>query len=173
MTAVLCTRADSVYLSLGADCFDLARDARSYTGTAPVVAHPPCRAFGKLAHMAKPRHDEKLVGFWCLETVRAFGGVLEHPAHSSLFPRGLRPGMRDSLGGWLLPIRQQWFGHPARKDTWLYVMGCDPADVPPIPLVLGEASRTVESQHRAAREKTPIELALWLLDLAQRCRVHQ
>jgi hypothetical protein len=171
MTPVLCTRPDSVYKALGADCFDLARDARTYTGTRPVVAHPPCRAFGRLAHFAKPRPDEKSVGFWCLETVRAFGGVLEHPAGSRLFARGFVPGMRDSLGGWLLPIRQQWFGHPARKDTWLYIMGCEPRDVPPIPLVLGEASRTVESQDRAARERTPIELARWLLDLAGRCEV--
>lgn len=169
MTAVLCTRADSVYIGLGADCFDLARDARTYKGTAPVVAHPPCRAFGKLAHMAKPRDDEKALGFWCRETVRICGGVLEHPAHSTLFPHGLLPGARDECGGWLLPIRQQWFGHPCRKDTWLYIVGCDPADVPRIPLVLGDASRTVESQDRAACERTPSELAQWLLDLAVRC----
>lgn len=170
MTAVLCTRSDSVYLSLGADCYDLARDCRTYRGSRPVVAHPPCRAFGRLAHMAKPRHDEKHVGFWCRETVRAFGGVLEHPAFSSIFPHGLRPGQRDELGGWLLPIRQQWFGHPARKDTWLYIVGLEPRDAPRMPLVLGDASRTVESQDRAARERTPFDLATWLLEIASRCK---
>lgn len=171
MSVVLCTRADSVYRDLGADCFDLARDARTYMGTAPVVAHPPCRAWGRLSHMAKPRADELALGVWCLATVRMFGGVLEHPAHSRLFSLiGVRPGVRCATGGWVLPLRQQWFGHPARKDTWLYIVGVEPADVPRMPLVLGESGRTVESQCRADREKTPIELARWLLDLVSRVR---
>lgn len=171
MTAVLCTRKDSVYLALGADCFDIDRDARTYAGTAPVVAHPPCRAWGKLAQMAKPRPDEMALGIWTLQTVRTFGGVLEHPAHSRLFSLiGVSPGQRCRLGGWVLPIRQQWFGHPARKDTWLYIKGVEPARVPRMPLVLGEASRTVESQCRADREKTPRDLAQWLLELVAQVR---
>lgn len=172
MIAVLCTRADSVYRGFGAECFDLARDARTYTGTAPVVAHPPCRAWGRLKHMAKPRADEKALGIWCAATVRMFGGVLEHPAHSGLFSLlRVAPSKPDAVGGWVLPIRQQWFGHPCRKDTWLYIVGCAPGDVPRMPLVLGDAARTVESQSGADREKTPRELAEWLLDLAGRCHV--
>lgn len=164
---VLCTRSDSVYLALGADCFDAGRDCRTYRGTRAVVAHPPCRAWGRLSHMAKPRADEKDVGVWCLATVRMFGGVLEHPAHSRLFDlAGVRPGKRDAGGGYVVPVRQQWFGHPARKDTWLYVVGVEPGRLPRMPLVLGEASRTVESQSRADRERTPVDLARWLLEVA-------
>ena len=172
MTAVLCTRADSVYRGLGADCFDLARDARTYHGTAPVVAHPPCRGWGRLAHFAKTRPDEAALGIWCLQTVRMFGGVLEHPAGSRLFKLcGVAPGAPDRCGGWVLPIYQQWFGHPAQKATWLYIRGVAPADVPRLPLVLGQASRTVESQDAAARERTPFDLAVWLLELASIARV--
>lgn len=172
MTPVLCTRKDSVYLALGADCYDVERDCRTYAGTRPVVAHPPCRAWGRLKAFAKPRHDEKDVGIFALSTVRMFGGVLEHPADSDLFKLiGARPGQRCRTGGWVLPIRQQWFGHPARKDTWLYIVGCEPVNVPRMPLVLGEPARTVASQDRAARERTPFELAVWLLELVQRCHV--
>jgi len=79
---VLFTQHNSIYEKLQADCWDIVRDARNYRGENPVVAHPPCRAWGQLSHMAKPRPDEKELAFFAIEQVRRVGGVLEHPAAS-------------------------------------------------------------------------------------------
>lgn len=171
--AVLFARRDSCYKGLDlADVWDADRDARGYRGAAPVVAHPPCRAWGKLRHMAKPRHDERELALFAVEAVRRFGGVLEHPAGSLLWDAAAlpAPGMRDEFGGFTMPIRQSWFGHPAPKNTWLYVVGVEPRDVPAFPLLLGSPPGRVVSLGRRAREATPVELASWLIDLARRCQ---
>lgn len=170
--AALYVRGDSIYRQLGVDCWDIERDARRYGGPGPVVAHPPCRAWGRLRAFAKPRHDEKAAGLRALWQVRRFGGVLEHPASSLLFMAagGLRPGAgRDAFGGWVLPVLQQDFGHRAPKATWLYIVGCDPADIPGFALRLGVAPGRVSSMGKAERERTPEAFARWLIDLAGRC----
>lgn len=169
--AVLFARSNSYYKVLpGCEVFDLARDARTFDGSIPVVAHPPCRAWGRLRHMAKPRADEKALGLFAVETVRRCGGVLEHPAHSTLWPAaGLpAPGTRDSFGGWTLPLYQGHFGHRAPKATWFYVLGLEPADLPPIPFDLALPVGRVENMGKAEREATPPELARFLVEIARR-----
>lgn len=182
--AVLFAREDSCYKALpGVEVFDAERDARTYDGPWPVVAHPPCRAWGRLRAFAKPRPDERNLGRLAVALVREFGGVLEHPAGSTLWPaQNLpRPGERDAFGGWTLAAPQKWWGHRAEKATWLYVVGCEPRDQPDMPLVLGEAAYVVQSRKRddyrphitkAEREHTPPELASWLVELANRCKGH-
>ena len=90
--AVLFARQDSIYKTLpGCDVLDIERDARNWPGGCPVVAHPPCRAWGRLRAFAKPRNDEKELALLAIEHVRQFGGVLEHPAASTLWDAaGLR-----------------------------------------------------------------------------------
>lgn len=194
MVAVLFARADSHYKAFpGVDVWDAQRDARSWPGGDQVIAHPPCRAWGKLHYFAKPRPDEPALAFFAVDQVRRFVGVLEHPKDSRLWPAaGLpRPGAIDAWGGWTLPISQHWWGHKAEKMTWLYIVGCEPSNVPAIPLRLGDASHVIAQSRmrrkdgtrlrkgmhgwrpevtKAEREHTPVELCAWLLELAQRCR---
>lgn len=164
--AALFTRRDSVYQTLGADCFDVERDARTFDLSCPVVAHPPCRSWGMLSHFAKPRKDERDLAWWAVHVVRLCGGVLEHPLTSRLWREiGVRTyGVRDQFGGVLVPCDQAWFGHRARKRTGLYVVG-------PVPSMSqvdgGVAVTTVERMGRAERERTPVELARWLVDCAR------
>lgn len=187
--AVLFARRDSVYKSFPCcDVYDADRDALTFPGGMPVIAHPPCRGWGNLRHMSNATQEEKDLAVWAVGQVRRWGGVLEHPKRSKLWPHvGLpMPGEgRDEFGGWTLGIPQQWWGHRAEKLTLLYIVGCAPKDIPPLPLVLGEAECTISTCTRmpcggrrparrpevskAEREHTPIALAEWLYRLAQRC----
>lgn len=189
--AVLFARSDSIYFDLdGCDVFDQVRDARTYTGDLPVVAHPPCREWSRLRSFAKAPIGERDLAPWAVDFVRRCGGVLEHPAGSLLWKTlGLpRPGYlecgfrlaRDQFGGWTLPVSQFWWGHRAEKRTWLYVCGIDPGAVPAFPLALGQPPRTLglwSGRDRATcrpevtkreREATPPAFAQWLVDLARR-----
>lgn len=193
--AVLFARQDSIYKTLpGCDVWDIERDARNWPGGCPVVAHPPCRAWGRLRALANPRPDEKELALFAVDKVRSNGGVLEHPASSTLWPAaGLPPPLqRDRFGGWTLPIFQSWFGHRAEKSTLLYIIGIDPADIPRIPFALGEATHICGSSGRrrdggrlhkgdpgwrpevtkSEREHTPAPLADWLCRVARGSFVH-
>jgi hypothetical protein len=92
MIAVLFARDDSRYKELdGYDVYDIHRDARSYCKKMPVIAHPPCRAWGMLSHMANPREGEKQLAYLALAQVRLNGGILEHPAGSRLWKEAPLP----------------------------------------------------------------------------------
>lgn len=136
--AALFVRPNTIYRDLGADCWDETRDARRYAGDSPVVAHPPCRSWGKLRTFAKPVPGEREMAHFAMDTVRRCGGVLEHPTGSQLWREsGAFAGHRDAVGGILLTIFQSWFGHRVPKPTGLYIVGVEPADLPPIPFELG------------------------------------
>lgn len=188
--AALFVRKNSIYKKMsGVDCFDMERDALTFAGRMPVVAHPPCRGWGTLSHMSKHTDAEKQLAVWAVSQVRACGGVLEHPKRSALWPHlGLPlPGEgKDEFGGWTLGISQFWWGHRAEKLTLLYICGVEPRDIPPIPFVMGEPTHVIATSGRridgtrryahkkectrAEREHTPAALAHWLVDLARRCR---
>jgi len=98
--AALFVRRDSVYFDL-CDAWDSTRDATEYPGPFPVVAHPPCRGWGRLSQRAHVRPGELECGVVAAAMVRTFGGVLEHPFASKLWAAcGLpRPGAAvDSFG---------------------------------------------------------------------------
>lgn len=180
--AVLFARADSIYKTMpGCDVYDIERDARNHVGGRPVVAHPPCRQWGKLRQFAHGDADEKALAIWATIVVRTCGGVLEHPAESALWPHlGLPwPGRApDNFGGWTAEIRQCDWGHKAEKLTWLYIVGCHPDNLPPLP-ARGEPTGVIKPQRgvprtlkivtKAEREHTPPALAAWLVELARRC----
>ena len=182
--AVLFARADSHYKTLpGVEVYDMERDARTYDGPWPVVAHPPCRSWASLRHCAKPRPDERNLARLAVGLVREFGGVLEHPHRTTLWDAQALPavGVRDQFGGFTLVVDQHWWGHRAQKRTRLYVVGCEPRDVPAMPIKLGDATHTVglwsgrdkatcrPSIGKAEFEATPVEFAAWLVELARRC----
>lgn len=191
MIAVLFARSDSVYKTIpDCDVYDIDRNALSWSGGAPIVAHPPCRAWGSLSYFAKPRPGEKELALWAVEQVRKWGGVLEHPKRSALWPAaGLpAPGQVDEFGGYTLPIAQSWFGHRAEKLTYLYIVGVPVHSLPPLAFALGrgthviaqararrqDGSRLRKGQQgwrpevsKAEREHTPAELAQWLVSVAK------
>lgn len=194
--AVLFARRDSVYKALpGCDVFDADRDARTYAGSLPVVAHPPCRSWGRLRAFATPAPGERDLALFAVDQLRRCGGVLEHPAWSTLFAAaGLPgPGLRDGFGGWTLPILQSAWGHRADKATWLYIVGIEPAQLPVIPYRMGQASHVIAQRRtrpdgsrirkgdpewkpetsKAEREHTPVDLARWLVELARSTTVRQ
>ena len=178
--AVLFARSDSHYKALpDCDVWDIKRDARKWMGGCPVIAHPPCRAWGALAHMAKPRKDEKALAFFSVEQVRKFGGVLEHPLASKLWQAAKLPpvGRRDRYGGITIIVDQFWFGHVAHKWTRLYVCGAD-GEMPTMQIKFGAAPKTITGVKGhpgrrctdAEREHTPPEFAAWLVSLAKLCK---
>lgn len=133
MIAALFVESGGVYFRLpDVDPWDKARDARLYSGPHPVVAHPPCERWGRYWHGSpmKPHQFAKGDDGGCfaaaLEALRKWGGVLEHPAYShAWFAHGLpwppaQGWQLDLMGGWCCYVEQGWYGHKARKPTWLY-----------------------------------------------------
>ena len=171
--SVLFARRDSCYFQLVSDVWDELRDARGYIGPNAVIAHPPCRGWGRLSHLAKPRDDEKALGLFAVECVRKFGGVLEHPFASKLWAAaGLpRVGAVDAFGGFTLLLDQGWFGHAAPKPTWVYICAVSASAVPAIPVQLRRAAGRTMALSPADRERTPILFARWLVDLASRVQL--
>lgn len=183
--AALFVRADSIYKRLPlVDAWDAARDARSWQPDGePVVAHPPCRAWGRLRQFAsRVRPDEKALGPWAVLHVRTFGGVLEHPRQSTLWEHCGLPkpgGPADEFGGFTVEVDQFHWGHKAQKRTWLYV--CPKVrgfELPPMPQRAGQPTHCVRptkgyprlpSITKAEREHTPPELSRWLVEVARRC----
>lgn len=178
MISVLFVSKNSVYKTLGVDCWDEDRDALKWAGGNSVVAHPPCRLFSALKHMSRAPESEKELAYWALEQVRQWGGVLEHPARSKLWEeKGLPlPGRRDEWG-WTLCVSQYWFGHKGEKATWLYIVGIDRKELPPVPLRLGypvnvfagSSRRQEPGARHSLRSATPIEFARWLIEVALQC----
>ena len=182
--AVLFARSDSIYKTMpGCDVYDKDRDALSYAGSLPVIAHPPCRGWARLRQFAKPEPGEKELAFFAVNKIRQCGGVLEHPEASRLWPEYDLPpaGERDAYGGFTFPLSQFWFGHKAEKRTWLYICGIEPGSLPPFEIILGQPSHVVSTSKRkdgvvrpelskADRERTPPAFAQWLFDLTLLCK---
>lgn len=156
--AALYVRKNGCYSNLmGIDPWDEARDARNYCGPYPAICHPPCQRWGKM-YFGQPLAvskgaTKKLLGDdggcfkHALETVRRFGGVIEHPKKSRAWKYfGLREP--PASGGWIEAdaygqtccVEQKNYGHYARKPTWLYVVG-----VPDLPeLIWGESAACLD-----------------------------
>lgn len=171
--AALCVSPRSIYKRLeGVECYDSARDVRTFAGGMPVVAHPPCRAWSAyLRHQAKPLPGEKELGPLCVDWLRKCGGVLEHPAHSRLFAHCGLPLPGKKVGSlWTIEVEQSMWGDSRRKLTWLCFAGVRWQDVV-LPLTLhssrrGDRQRWKRMSH-AKRAATPPAMAAWLVAVAR------
>lgn len=143
--AALFVERDGVYAGRDdVEVWDVERDARTYEGPHPVVAHPPCERWGRYHHGGPSarvrRHKGHDYGcfYSALWAVRTFGGVLEHPEASAAWawfgltapPRRGGWVMADGVGGWTCCVEQGHFGHRARKATWLYAVGIELPSLP-------------------------------------------
>lgn len=141
MIAALYVATGGCYFGLpDVDPWDRTRDARTYPGPYPVVAHPPCERWGRYysggptrTKQGKPPlilGDDGGCFAAALASVRRWGGVLEHPADSKAWDiHGLlappRSGGWMSAGdflGWTCCVSQGHYGHGGNKWTWLYVV---------------------------------------------------
>jgi hypothetical protein len=162
------------------DCWDHERDARKWPGGSPCVAHPPCRGWGRMRQFSYADEAEKELAIRAVLCVQLWGGVVEHPAESSLwaeFPLP-RPGQAPRRGAYTIEVDQWLWGHRAEKRTWLYILGCKPDNLPLIPEREGKPTHCVRptkayprlpSITKAEREQTPPAFAEWLVELARRC----
>lgn len=169
--AALFVRSDSHYKAMvDVDAYDEARDALTWLGGCPVVAHPPCRSWGRYRAVAKAAPGERELALWAVEMARRFGGVVEHPLSSGLWGAVgcLTPGVRDGFGGVLITVHQSWWGHRGEKATGFYIVG----PVPSLSVSLSLSRLVpVERMGRAERERTPFDLAVWLVGVARLCGV--
>lgn len=167
------------------------RDARLYSGPHPVVAHPPCAAWGRYA---KPTPESTARGpllggdggcfGLALSDLWTWGGVLEHPRDSKAWARfrlpvpeagGWTPDPRWP-GRWSCLVEQGHYGHAARKPTWLYYVGF--RKPPPLvwgpsdPPAIGSGARrgNLESLSKKQRAATPRPFADLLVSLARYSR---
>jgi hypothetical protein len=185
--AALYVQPEGAYYGLeGVDPWDEARDARTYAGPWPVVAHPPCASWCRLAWLRRaiyglPIGEDGGCFAAALDAVRRWGGVLEHPAWSLAWGRYDLPRpphgawQRALCGGWVAQVSQAAYGHCARKLTWLYAYGVVPpeldARIPPATHVLSDLSNRGRSElprlRRRSANATPPAFRDLLLGIAR------
>lgn len=175
------------------DAWDADRDARLYDGPLPIVAHPPCGRWCRLAKFVESQYPSFRVGddggcfAAALAALRRVGGVLEHPAWSMAWAYyGL---IAPVVGGWTRAIDGVWtcevnqaaYGHQATKATWIAYVG----RTPPVPLVWARTKgervvgyckragskimRANEKRMHSGTHLTPPAFAEALINLARNC----
>lgn len=167
MIAALYVETGGCYFGLdNVDPWDVERDARLYDGPHPVVAHPPCKRWGRYARggpSATPGKFKLGDDHGCfaaaLASVRKWGGVIEHPEASHAWhahnlnkpPRWGGWIAADFYGGWTCCVEQGHYGHLARKATWLYVFGV--SDLPNLIWGPSEAKMRLDDGFHSAEER--------------------
>ena len=146
------------------------RDARKYTGSHPVVAHPPCERWGRYwsggpsAKVRRTLGDDGGCFTAALAAVRRWGGVLEHPEASHAFAAHQLSTPKWGGGwvaagdwcGWVCCVAQGNYGHRSRKLTWLYAAhvelpSLDWSIPPPSIARLDEGFHSKEERARAVK----------------------
>jgi hypothetical protein len=167
--SVLGVSKNSVYKTLGVDCYDINRDLRTFNGSNPIITHAPCRKWSAfLSHFSKAPENERELAIFCAYKVIENGGIFEHPAYSRIFGKYLPlPGKRE---GELItiPVWQSWWGYPTRKATWLCFSKINTENII-LPFKLGHPDnerKTFENMSKDMRSHTTLEFARWLIKTA-------
>lgn len=157
---------------LGAEnCWGVDRDARTFTGPGPVVAHPPCQLWTAMAAVNFKRYSNEknrpaYAGgsdgdcfLFAIAAVRVFGGIVEHPAQTRAWAYYGLPA--PTRGKWtrlagqgvecaaVCQVSQCAYGHRARKRTWLFYCG----QRPPFELDWSEPAYTHQIGHDAKMKR--------------------
>ncbi len=118
---ILWVAPTSVYRSLVPPerIWDRLRDARTYAGPGPIIAHPPCGPWTRIrGGFMRPCGQDADDGRIAMELVHRWGGVVEQPATSRLF------AVHGQLGATYSFVRQgDWIDGVERlssKPTVLY-----------------------------------------------------
>lgn len=113
MIAALFVDEKGPYSQLGGiDAWGIDKDAKKYNGPHPVIAHPPCQRWGKMwagspswikkTGQRKKKGDDGGCFESALNSVRKYGGIIEHPMHShACFIRDI---FRAFHGELMLPV---------------------------------------------------------------------
>lgn len=189
MIAALYVATGGIYFGRpDVDPWDATRDARTYAGPWPVVAHPPCQLWTNFACVNYTRYGgaHNRPGNDGGRFVRAlaalvrFGGVLEHPAGSHAWEtfdlqKPQRGSWQKSADCWVTEVSQSAYGHRARKRTWLLYCG----EAPPPALdwsdpkgthQVGWFDRNKPTLGKKAASATPPAFAELLISIAKNAR---
>lgn len=128
MIAALYVETDGAYFDLqNVDPWDEKRDARTYSGPYPVIAHPPCQRWGRFFHGSTRKPHQFKLGddggcfAAALESLRLHGGVLEHPMDSRAWDHFglLKPPRRGGVDrGVAWPVDLLCLPRPLRALRW-------------------------------------------------------
>ena len=132
MIAALYIEPEGCYADVsGVDAWCEIRDARSYVGPHPVVAHPPCQRWGRMAKGGPSAPDTEKVGHdnncfaSALDTLATYGGVIEHPEASKAWRWfGLEKPTRHAgwqrtrgpLIWWVQPVTGRLYWRDCRRE---------------------------------------------------------
>jgi len=192
MVSALFVIKDGPYFGIsGVDPWDITRDAMNYTGPHPVIAHPPCARWSRVAPLVQAVHGYKIGddgGTFgsALLSVRKWGGILEHPAKTMAWDkyglpvphRGEWTSVKD--GEFVTEVEQRNYGHRATKATWLLVCGYSGV-LPPLrwhdsePAVASLSNRRKSVRGDKARMpprerlETPLAFKQLLISIAEKC----
>jgi hypothetical protein len=161
---------------LKCEVYDIERNALTCKVKKACIYHPPCRTWGRLRKQTILHPGEHLLSVWSILRIWKYGGVLEHPAGSTLWKlmKLPIPGTKPDIhNGFSVSLDQSWFGHKCKKNTWVYICGCSLGEIPQLELSLDLVTHKIGNSKKnsglkeldkAKFSQTPVKFAKWLIE---------